>query len=126
LLEQALVNLLSNAARYGGDDPTVQIRAAGQGSDDMVRIEVVDRGPGIPVEHQERLFERFYRVDRSRSREVGGTGLGLAIVKHIAVLHQGRVGVRSSEGEGSTFWIELPGAGDVENCSAAEQSASAD
>lgn len=71
-------------------------------------ISVTDTGEGIIQEHLERLFERFYRVDRARAREVGGTGLGLAIVKHLARLHGGEVSVRSELGEGTTFSIELP------------------
>jgi two-component system phosphate regulon sensor histidine kinase PhoR len=73
-----------------------------------VRLSVADEGPGIAPEHLERIFERFYRVDRARSREQGGTGLGLAIVKHIVGLHAGRVHVESTLGRGSTFSIILP------------------
>ena len=72
------------------------------------RIIVADTGEGIPAQHLERLFERFYRVDRARSREMGGTGLGLAIVKHLARAHGGEVSVTSEVGTGSTFTIELP------------------
>jgi len=68
----------------------------------------VDTGPGIPLEDQPRIFERFYRVDKARSREKGGTGLGLSIVKHIVLLHGGVVTVRSSPGQGSTFRFEIP------------------
>ena len=71
-------------------------------------ISVRDRGPGIAREHLPRLFERFYRVDKARSRDLGGTGLGLAIVKHIAQAHGGRVSVESAPGQGSTFRIHLP------------------
>jgi two-component system phosphate regulon sensor histidine kinase PhoR len=71
-------------------------------------LSVTDRGPGIAREHLPRLFERFYRVDRARSREMGGTGLGLAIVKHIAHVHGGRVEVESNLGKGSTFRIVIP------------------
>ena len=71
-------------------------------------ISVADRGPGIPDAELSRVFERFYRVDRSRSREMGGTGLGLSIVKHVVQSHQGKVEVRSELGRGSTFTIKLP------------------
>jgi two-component system phosphate regulon sensor histidine kinase PhoR len=73
-----------------------------------VTISVVDHGPGIAAEHLPRIFERFYRVDKARSRKLGGTGLGLAIVKHIVQAHQGRVVVRSTVGAGTTFTIYLP------------------
>ena len=79
---------------------------AGQ-DDGQVEVKVLDQGVGIPQEHLPRLFERFYRVDPSRSRKVGGTGLGLAIVKHIAQAHGGKVGVESAPGRGSTFTIYL-------------------
>ncbi|MBA3804681.1 MAG: PAS domain-containing sensor histidine kinase, partial [Acidobacteria bacterium] len=72
------------------------------------RISIADTGDGIPAEQLKRIFERFYRVDRARSRDMGGTGLGLAIVKHLALAHGGEVGVHSTPGEGSTFTIELP------------------
>jgi two-component system phosphate regulon sensor histidine kinase PhoR len=73
-----------------------------------VRIAVRDTGIGIKPEDQRRVFERFFRVDRARSRELGGTGLGLAIVKHLAQSFDGTVGVESEPGKGSTFWVELP------------------
>src|SRR6202011_281375 len=73
-----------------------------------VEFYVQDFGPGIPSEHLPRLFERFYRVDKARSREAGGTGLGLAIVKHIVLNHGGRIGVNSELGHGSVFWFRLP------------------
>jgi len=105
-IEQALGNLLSNAINYSPANTTVKIRAryvAGE-----IELAVIDQGPGIAREHLPRLFERFYRVDRARSREMGGTGLGLAIVKHIALVHGGRVEVESELGRGSTFRIILP------------------
>ena len=74
----------------------------------MVRIEVEDFGAGIANEHLDRIFERFYRVDRSRSRELGGTGLGLAIVKHLVEAMEGSVGVVANEPRGSRFWVSLP------------------
>ncbi len=108
LIEQALVNLIDNAITYGavGENRKVDLSAAKEGSD--VRITVRDYGPGIEQRHLDRLFERFYRVDKGRSRELGGTGLGLAIVKHIALIHKGGVGVESELGKGAAFTIRLP------------------
>ena len=105
-LEQAVTNLIDNAMKYSDPGSTVSIEAAV--ADDEIVISVQDNGVGIATKHLPRLFERFYRVDQGRSREVGGTGLGLAIVKHIAVSHGGRVSVDSTPGEGSTFRIHLP------------------
>jgi two-component system phosphate regulon sensor histidine kinase PhoR len=105
LIIQAVFNLLDNAVKYSPTGKKLSIRA--RRIDSKVRIEVQDQGPGIPATQLPRLFERFYRVDKSRSREQGGTGLGLAIVRHIAEVHGGSVGVESWEGEGSLFWIEL-------------------
>ena len=73
-----------------------------------LRLSVADNGPGIAPEHHERIFERFYRVDKARSRKLGGSGLGLSIVKHIALVHNGRASVRSVPGEGSTFYLVIP------------------
>lgn len=106
LLEQAIVNLVDNAVKYSEPDQTVIVRA--ERTDGEVVIKVVDEGCGIPRDHLERIFERFYRVDKARSRKVGGTGLGLAIVKHIISAHGGRITVESSLGRGSTFSIYLP------------------
>ena len=75
---------------------------------DLARIDVTDHGIGIAKEHQERVFERFYRVDKARSRKLGGTGLGLAIVKHVALFHGGKAGVVSEPGKGSDFYIQFP------------------
>ncbi|MDX1565592.1 MAG: ATP-binding protein, partial [Phycisphaeraceae bacterium] len=105
LLEQALVNLLNNAVKYSPENSRIEIEAATVGSE--LRLAVRDFGCGIPAEHLPRLFERFYRVDTARSREMGGTGLGLAIVKHIAQAHNGRIEVESTPGEGSTFILVL-------------------
>lgn len=107
LLEQALVNLATNAIRYSGEGASVWISIAGP-SVSEAELSVIDTGPGIEAGHLERLFERFYRVDRGRSRREGGTGLGLAIVKHIALVHGGRVEVESRVGVGSIFTIVLP------------------
>ncbi|MDM7916250.1 MAG: ATP-binding protein, partial [Candidatus Eisenbacteria bacterium] len=111
LLERALGNLIDNALKYGARDGTVRVAVeedvdgAGGGG---VRFSVADEGPGIPAEHLHRLFERFYRVDKGRSRELGGTGLGLAIVRHIALVHGGEAGVESEEGRGSVFHLRIP------------------
>lgn len=106
LLEQALVNLIDNAIKYSGHDSPVQIRAGRKDSE--VIIHITDLGPGIPRQHLPRLFERFYRIDKARSRKLGGTGLGLSIVKHIVQAHGGYVAVESTLGKGSTFIIHLP------------------
>jgi two-component system, OmpR family, phosphate regulon sensor histidine kinase PhoR len=106
LLEQALVNLLDNAIKYS--EPGREVRVAAGASNGEVTISVADRGSGIASEHLPRIFERFYRVDRARSRKMGGTGLGLAIVKHIVQAHHGRVTVESTLGVGSTFTVHLP------------------
>jgi two-component system phosphate regulon sensor histidine kinase PhoR len=98
---------VSNAINYSPPDTTVRIRA-GRQADGQIAISVIDEGPGIGAEHLPRLFERFYRVDKARSRDLGGTGLGLALVKHIALVHDGQVRVESRPGRGSTFTIELP------------------
>ncbi|MET0902988.1 MAG: ATP-binding protein [Acidimicrobiales bacterium] len=111
-LVSAVYNLLENAVKYSDDGSRVQVRARTDGR--SVDIEVEDHGIGIPRRDLERVFERFYRVDRARSRETGGTGLGLAIVRHVASNHAGDVRVESAEGEGSTFTLRLPvGAGPV-------------
>ncbi len=106
LLEQAVVNLIDNAVKYSPDGSAVQVTLETDG--DEIVISVIDHGPGVPREHLPRLFERFYRVDKARSRGLGGTGLGLAIVKHIAQVHGGHVTVESAPGKGSTFTIHLP------------------
>ncbi len=103
---QAITNLLSNAIRHAKEHSTVTMRVIV--SENECAIEVIDRGEGIPSRHLERIFERFYRVDKSRHRETGGTGLGLAIVKHIAQVHGGRVEAQSQVGEGSCFRIWFP------------------
>ncbi len=104
-LEQMVTNLVHNAIKFNRENGSVRVRHE-QGTRD--RIIVTDTGDGISSEHSKRIFERFYRVDRARSREMGGTGLGLAIVKHLALAHNGEVSVESILGEGSTFIIELP------------------
>ena len=106
LLEQAVINLVDNAIKYSL--PSTQVRVDVSTGEAGITVAVIDQGRGIEKEHFPRLFERFYRVDRDRSREMGGTGLGLAIVKHIAQVHGGSVSVDSSIGKGSTFRIHLP------------------
>ena len=106
LLGQAVANLIDNALKYSNPDTAIKLSAETAG--DKIRIKVADQGVGIAPEHLDRLFERFYRVDKGRSRDQGGTGLGLAIVKHVAELHRGRVTAESRVGGGSTFVIELP------------------
>ena len=105
-MRSALINLLDNAIKYSGPHQPVEIGATVVG--DRVAIAVRDHGIGIPTRDLERIFERFYRVDRARSRETGGTGLGLAIVRHVAQAHGGDVTVESREGEGSTFTLHVP------------------
>ena len=105
-LVSAVANLLDNACKYSDGGSRVEVHAWDDG--DFVEIEVRDHGIGIPGRDIERVFERFYRVDRARSRETGGTGLGLAIVRHVATNHEGDVRVASREGEGSVFTLRLP------------------
>jgi two-component system phosphate regulon sensor histidine kinase PhoR len=107
-LEQILTNLISNAVKFNRDDGSVTV--AYERRDGFHEIRVTDNGEGITAEHLPRIFERFYRTDTARSRELGGTGLGLAIVKHLARLHGGEARVTSTVGEGSTFIIDLPAA----------------
>ncbi|HEY5168911.1 MAG TPA: ATP-binding protein [Thermoleophilia bacterium] len=106
LLEQAVVNLVDNAVKYSADGSAVAVDLTETGEE--IVVSVTDQGQGVAREHLPRLFERFYRVDKARSRDLGGTGLGLAIVKHIAQIHGGRVSVESVIGRGSTFRIHLP------------------
>jgi two-component system phosphate regulon sensor histidine kinase PhoR len=111
LAEQAVANLISNAIKYGPAGTTVTVSArpiAMKGDAPGVEIVVSDDGPGIAPDHVPRLFERFYRVDKARSRQQGGTGLGLAIVKHIALVHGGSIRAESDLGVGSTFYLVLP------------------
>ena len=112
LLEQALINLVDNAIKYSDPGRTIRIGVATEagttGDGGTVVITVQDEGCGIDAEHLPRLFERFYRIDKARSRKLGGTGLGLSIVKHIVQAHGGTVAVESEPGVGSTFTIRLP------------------
>lgn len=113
-LSQILVNLLDNAIKYGRAEGRVQVGCAAA-RDGMVEVFVRDNGPGIPAESVSRVFERFYRVDRSRSRDQGGTGLGLAIVKHLVQSHGGKVWLESEPGKGCCFRFTLPLADEAEN-----------
>ena len=106
-LTSAVTNLLDNAVKYSEPGSTVELDVVA-GAD--VRIAVRDQGIGIPTREHERIFERFYRVDRARSRQTGGTGLGLSIVRHVALNHGGTVLVDSREGEGSVFTLVVPAA----------------
>jgi two-component system phosphate regulon sensor histidine kinase PhoR len=108
-LHQILRNLLDNALRYA--PPGTAIGVSSLPSEDLVRIEVSDRGPGIPLAERERVFERFWRVDPGRSRAEGGTGLGLSIVRHLVAGHGGSVGIEGAPGEGTTVWFTLPAPG---------------
>ncbi|HBL23042.1 MAG TPA: PAS domain-containing sensor histidine kinase, partial [Deltaproteobacteria bacterium] len=104
-LEQVFVNLFDNAIKYtdaGGITVEIEMR------DGNMVILVADTGPGIPSQHITRIFERFYVVDKSRSKKLGGTGLGLSIVKHIILLHNGKISAESTPGQGTKFIITLP------------------
>lgn len=116
-LEQMLTNLVENAIKFNREGGEVVIECENGAS---TRIRVRDTGEGIPAQHLDRLFERFYRVDRARSRDLGGTGLGLAIVKHLARAHGGEVRVSSELGQGSVFEIDLPKQQKVEASKQAE------
>lgn len=105
LLEQAAVNLVDNAVKYSPQNATVAV--GGKRDAGGIQFFVADKGPGIDIKHQPRIFERFYRTDSARSRALGGTGLGLAIVKHVAEIHGGKVSLDSTVGQGSTFYIQL-------------------
>jgi signal transduction histidine kinase len=99
-------NLIDNAVRYTGEGGTVDVSVRRDG--DVVVVRVADTGIGIPQRELPRIFERFYRVDRARSRETGGTGLGLSIVRHVTENHGGDVTVESELGQGTTFEVRLP------------------
>jgi two-component system phosphate regulon sensor histidine kinase PhoR len=107
-VEQVLTNLVENAVKYCPEGSSITIRALLDESSGKVRVSVEDTGPGIEAKHLPRLFERFYRVDAGRARDMGGTGLGLSIVKHLIESMGGMIGVQSTLGKGSTFWFTLP------------------
>jgi two-component system phosphate regulon sensor histidine kinase PhoR len=104
--EQVIANLLDNAVKYTPAGGQIEVRA--KPVEEGVRVEVVDDGPGIEPRHRDRIFERFYRVDPGRSRDVGGTGLGLSIVKHLVEAMAGNVGLEPNTPQGSIFWFVLP------------------
>jgi len=108
LFEQAIMNLIDNAIKYSTEEGTVSISASESDMEDSILIQIIDEGCGIGAEHHERLFDRFYVVDKSRSRKLGGTGLGLAIVKQIILAHNGTISVDSTIGKGSCFTIRVP------------------
>jgi two-component system, OmpR family, phosphate regulon sensor histidine kinase PhoR len=105
-LEQMLTNLIDNAIKFNSPNGVVTVSLKHNELNNIISVE--DTGDGIASEHLSRIFERFYRTDKARSREIGGTGLGLAIVKHLALLHNGEVSVQSNFGQGSVFTLELP------------------
>ena len=105
-LTQVVYNLLENASKYTQEGGVIKVRLIRSGHDAI--LSVTDNGPGIPKEDQAHIFDRFYRVDKARSRETGGTGLGLSIVHQMVLMHGGTVSVESEEGKGSTFTVELP------------------
>jgi len=109
-LRQVLGNLLGNALQHTPDDAPIHVRLSTRRDDDGHRavLEVADEGPGLPAEHAERVFERFYRVDAARTRDAGGSGLGLSIVGGLAEAHGGRVELDTAPGEGATFRVILP------------------
>ncbi len=115
LMEQAVFNLVDNAIKYSGEGACICINVELKDRD--IQIQVKDTGSGIDAAHLPKVFNRFYRVDKGRSRDQGGTGLGLAIVKHIVQYHNGRIEVESRRGKGTCFTITLPGAADMETAS---------
>jgi two-component system phosphate regulon sensor histidine kinase PhoR len=121
-LEQVLTNLVDNAVKYTPAGGRVGV-TADENEDGRVRIVVSDTGPGIAAEHLPRLFERFYRVDSARSRELGGTGLGLSIVRHLVAANAGEIHVDSEPGSGTRFTVLLPGADRVPELSPSRHSA---
>jgi len=105
-IQQAFSNLIDNAIKYGGTNDTIDIDI--HSSEDRAVVRITDHGEGVSSEEKERIFRRFYRVDKSRSQEIAGTGLGLAITKHLVLLHRGTIDVESKPGEGATFVVTLP------------------
>jgi two-component system phosphate regulon sensor histidine kinase PhoR len=108
LIEEAIINLLDNAVNYSPSNGNVSVNAKLNEDKSELQFIIADNGTGIPEIHHERIFERFYRVDKARSRKLGGTGLGLSIVKHVAIIHKGNVTLDSASGKGSTFTIHVP------------------
>jgi two-component system phosphate regulon sensor histidine kinase PhoR len=118
-LQDIFRNLLENASNYGPEDSVIDIESARR--DGTIEISVADRGPGIPAPDLPRIFERFYRVDRSRTRDPGGTGLGLSIVKHLVELHDGEVFASNRDGGGAVLTVRLPGQPNGEVAQGADQ-----
>jgi len=108
LIEQILTNLLDNACKYSPENSQIMVKLFKLNNNSIIHI--IDQGPGIPESSLTRVFERFYRVDESRSRAIGGTGLGLAIVKHAVQKHHGKVSVWNNDQQGTTFEVSLPNA----------------
>ena len=105
-ITQVLYNIISNALKYSPEGGTVTYRLRDRG--DLLEISVSDQGMGIPKENVDKIFERFYRVDKARSRQMGGTGLGLAIAKEMIEAHGGSIWAKSEEGKGTTIYFTLP------------------
>jgi two-component system phosphate regulon sensor histidine kinase PhoR len=105
MIDELLCNLIDNAIKYNVENGSVKVSLSKEGG--FCKLEVANTGPGIPEEHQGRVFERFYRVDKSRTKKTGGTGLGLSIVKHIAAYHGGRAELASTPGKGTTVTCYL-------------------
>ena len=106
MVEELLYNLCSNAIRYNKTNGTVNVLV--EEREDGVFLQVADTGIGIPKKHQEHIFERFYRVDKSHSREIGGTGLGLSIAKNVVLMHRGIIEISSVVDEGTTMTVRIP------------------
>ena len=123
ILRQAIVNLLDNAIKYSPVESRILIRVH-LGEDKKACLDVIDRGPGIPAEHQPYVFDRFYRVDKARTREWGGAGLGLSITRWAIEAHDGEISFSSKDGEGCVFRICLPIAGDISSETAGRVNAS--
>ena len=113
ILNEMVYNLCDNAIKYNKDGGSVSVEIADEGSD--VTLTVRDTGIGIPDAHRDRVFERFYRVDKSHSREIGGTGLGLSIVKHGALLHHAAISLESEVGEGTAITLRFPKDGSMDH-----------
>jgi len=108
VLRQAILNIIDNAIKYSPEDTEIQIEVTSVEGGGTAQIAISDQGPGIPVEEQARIFDRFYRIDKGRSRQSGGTGLGLSIAKWAAEAHSGSIGVRNAASGGSCFFVRLP------------------
>jgi signal transduction histidine kinase len=105
-MQQAFSNLIDNAIKYGGGDDVVEIEVNAEG--ESATVAITDHGEGVAPEEKDRIFRRFYRIDKSRSQDIAGSGLGLAITKHLVLLHRGTIDIVSTPGEGATFFVRLP------------------